>query len=350
MKIKNTCRLFLVVSILIFSILFTSCANLGWATVMPQLNINKQFENSAWLVIDNLLINKNDGSVCVLSPNKDATILGIDNIYYHGPYTYKIEFEDDTFKLYTFLQANYYSKESNEFIYVFYDCVFIYNYKGCEVNRMYLSDALTKEQAVALYELRFDETEAFSYEIDILWENHKDENKSEAQQQVLEFIENLYGNSSKRIKTITGNAKIIDDEIWFSVNLFPNTHFNSGDALVSGIKRAEIKSYNPGTGEFQSVYKHNKKNEAIVDFDKNGFYTFDSDSNLKYFDIDSNKSTLIYTFPYRMPETTHAVYSFDITDNYICVSYEDGEKGHYYLVYKKSEGIIANSLYYQYTR
>lgn len=104
MKFKNTYRLFLTIFILIFSILLTSCSSLGFGTTMPTLDIQSEFENDNWLIIDNILINKTNNKIYPLEPDTNATIEGISNIFYYGPYTYKVEFDENTFKLYTFLK------------------------------------------------------------------------------------------------------------------------------------------------------------------------------------------------------------------------------------------------------
>ena len=50
-----------------------------------------------------------------------------------------------------------------------------------------------------------------------------------------------------------------------------------------------------------------------------------------------------------MPETTYSAYSFDITNNYICASYEDGKNGYCYFVYEKQKGIVADAMYSKYS-
>lgn len=333
MKYQFIFKLFLITALLIIILSFTSCLGcLGWGTVMPDLETDNKFENDNWLVIDNMLISKSDGTVSLLKYNSME-------FTFYPSYTYKVEFEDSGVKLYTFCTR---TADRTKF----YECVFTYNYDGQGIDYEYLSDPLTKAQVVALFETYSHQEENFTYKINILWK-HQREYSSLTEQAILEHVESIY-NSEEDVSAVVGSAKPINNEIWFSVVIFPNAHFNSGDPILSGVRKSEIKSYNPETEEFKTVYTHNKKDEAIIDFDENGLYTFDSDSNIKYFDTDSKESTLIYTFPYRMPDTTIAVYDFTITDNYIGASYEDGENGYCYLIYEKQNGIIANDLYSEY--
>ena len=59
MKLKKYSKLIFVSFLLIISILFSSsCSFFGWGTVMPSINVTNEFENEKWLLIDNLLINK----------------------------------------------------------------------------------------------------------------------------------------------------------------------------------------------------------------------------------------------------------------------------------------------------
>lgn len=114
MKLKNTYKLFVTAFVLIFSNLLTSCSLLGIGAAMPTLTMDSAFENGEWLIIDDTLINKNDHQVYFLEPDTTATIDGIAGIAYHSPYTYKVEFEEKDFKLYTFLETYYYSEESKK--------------------------------------------------------------------------------------------------------------------------------------------------------------------------------------------------------------------------------------------
>ena len=342
MKFKNTYRLFLTIFILIFSILLTSCSSLGFGTTMPTLDIQSEFENDNWLIIDNVLINKTNNKIYPLEPDTNATIEGISNVFYHGPYTYNVEFDENTFKLYTFLKTYY---PDDDLVYAFFDCVFTYDYEGHEVDRTYLSELLTEEQVLSLYNTRFNKTDAFSFAVDALWKYNEDndENNSISKQEILEHIEALYNNSKNDINTISGIAKTVGDDVWFSATISPNGHYNSGSPLLNGIRHSTVKRYNPTSKEIKIVFDYNEKNEAIIDFDENGLYTFDKDGNLKYFDIESKKSTLIHKF-------LGTVSYFEITNKYIGTGYEDGETGYYYFAYEKGGTIIADHLLSKYNR
>lgn len=344
LKLKKYSKLIFMSFLLIISILFSSsCSFFGWGTVMPSINVTNEFENEKWLLIDNLLINKESGTVSLL---KHATVEEAGKLLV-TPYTYEVEFEETIFKKYTFTTSdiNYGT---------YYKCVITYNYEGTEISHEFLSEPLTKEQAVELYETYLPIKYDFAYDIDILWDNNIESRKykSSAEQTIVEYVENIYnsGEKSNSVNSVAVNAKPIGDEFWFSTVIFPNGHLNSGSSLLDGVNKSEIKSYDPQSGEIKMIYTHNKNNEAIIDFDETGFYTFDSNSNIKHYDMESKKSTHIYTFPYRMPATTYSAYSFDITDNYICASYEDGIIGYYYFVYEKEKGIVANDMYSKYDR
>ena len=310
---------------------------------MPTLDTQSEFENDNWLIIDNILINKTDNKVYLLEADTSATIEGIADIFYYSPYTYKVEFDENEFKLYTFLKTYYYPEDA--LAYAFFDCVFTFDYKGHEVDRTYLSELLTEEQALSLYNTRFNKTNVFSFAVDTLfkYKEDNDENSSISKQKILEHIETLYNNSKNDINTILGIAKTVGDDVWFSATVSPNGHYNSGNPLLDGIRNSTIKSYNPNSKEIKVVFDYNEKNEAIIDFNEKGLYIFDNNSNLKYFDLELKKSTLIHKF-------LGKVYSFEITDNYIGANYEDGKIGYYYFVYKKGGNIVANNLYSKYNR
>ncbi len=308
MKSKSTYKLFATAFVLLFAMLLSSCSNSSSTTVffgttVPELNIKSEFDGDKWLIIDNMLINKNDNTVRLLDPDGDAEIDGIAGIFYHGPYTYKVEFEENALRLYTFLETYYYPEGSDKSARAFFDCVFTYDYDGHEIDRTYLSEPLTKQEMLPLYKSRYNQSEGFPFAIDALWEYDKDEHEyiSTAEQVILEYAENIYNESiinesMNSLITVAGTAKTSGEDILFSVTVIPKILFPSGNPILDGISKSEIKRYNSNSGEIESVFEYTKKNAIIIDFDEKGFYIFDNKSTLKYFDIESGETTSIHKF------------------------------------------------------
>lgn len=311
--------------------------------------MKSDFDDDKWLLIDNMIINKNDNTVHLLDPDGDATIDGIADIFYHGPYTYSVEFEDNAFRLYTFLETYYYPEGSDKSARAFFDCVFTYDPDGHETDRTYLSEPLTKQEMLSLYNSRYTQSENFSFAVDALWEYDKDEYEyiSSAEQVILEYAENIYNESIineslSGLITVAGTAKTSGDDILFSVTVIPKILFPSGNPILDGISKSEIIRYDSESEEFESVFEYNKMNSMIVDFDGNGLYIFDNNRVLKYFDIESGETTSIHKF-------AGQVYSFEITDNYIGATYEDNETGYCFFAYEKGNAIVADDLYSEYS-
>lgn len=302
---------------------------------MPDLETYAAFENDTWLIIDYFLINKQDKTVCLLEANTDTNDLPpkVCAFYYYGPYAYEYIFEESSFKEYTYLETA--STQSGETLY--YECVLTYSYEGKEIERSYIGEPLTEEEMKEAYKTNPSNVNAFYFEIDKLWDNHKEEYENTEKQAILKFAEDLYEDQTKKSSTVVGLAKQIGDETWFSVVVSNDSDFNSGEPLFGGISKSEIKSYNAETNEIETVYEFNKKGKQIIDFDENGMYILDSNGNFSYVDYETKKSTLIYKFSGR-------IYSFEITDKYICAIYGESVGGNCF-VYEKGGSVIANDIY-----
>ena len=324
---------FIIIILLIsmLMLIFSSCSSLGFGTTMPNLEIYKDFEDNTWLVIDHFLINKKDGSVCMLQANTDAnTPEEVWDFYYYGPYAYKYEFEESSFKEYTYLKTA--STQSGETLY--YECVFTYSYEGKEIDRSYIGEPLTEEEMKEAYKTNPSNVNSFSFEIDMLWDNLEEEYEDTEKHAILNFAEDLYEAQTEKSSTVVGLAKPLGDEIWFSIVVSKDGDFNSGEPLFGGISKSEIKSYNAETNKIETVYEFNKKGKQIIDFDENGMYVLDSKGNFSYVDFESGKSTWIYKLSGR-------IYSFKITDKYIC-AYHGAAVDGVVFVYEKGASVIAD--------
>ena len=315
------------------TLILSSCSSLGFGASMPEIVTYAAFENDTWLVIDHFLINKNDGSVCLLEADTDAGIPDeVWDFYYYGPYAYKYEFEESSFKEYTFLKTA--STKGGDTLY--YECIFTYSYEGKEIERSYIGEPLTEEEMKEAYKTNPSNVNAFSFEIDMLWKYDKEEYEDVQKQVIIDHAEDIYEAQSKETSIVMGLAKPMGDETWFSLAVCQDRSFDSGEPLFGGIRRSEIKSYNSETNEIETVYEYNKKGKQIIDFDENGMYVLDSNGNFSYVDFESNRSTLIHRL-------SGYLYSFYITDKYICAYYGAASlSGGNFFVYKKGASVIAD--------
>ena len=319
------------VLLLISTIMLSSCSSFGFGASMPDLETYAAFEDETWLVIDHLLINKKDGSVCILEANTDAALpAGVWDFYYYGPYAYKYEFEESTFKQYTYLKTA--STKGGDTLY--YECILTYSYEGSEIERSYIGEPLTEEKMKEAYKTNPSNVNAFYFEIDMLWEHHKKEHEDPKKQAIIDHAEDIYEKQIKDSSTVVGLAKPMGEETWFSLVVSNDGDFNSGEPLREGICQSEIKRFNSETNEIETVYEYNKKGKQIIDFDENGMYVLDSKGKLSYVDFETEKSTLIHKLSGR-------IYSFKITDKYIC-AYHGGAVDGDVFVYEKGACVIAD--------
>ncbi len=312
---------------------FSSCSSLGFGTAMPDLEAYQAFENDTWLVIDHFLVNKKDGTVCLMKANTDAPVpSGVWDFYYYGPYAYKYVFEESSFDEYTFLETS--STESGETL--FCECIMTYSYQGAELERSYIGEPLTEEQMAQAYKTNPSNVATFCFEVDVLWQHQKQEYADAQKQDILHYVEELYQAQSDKSSAVVGLAKPMGEDVWFSTVVSKDGDFNSGEPLFGGILQSKICRYDSGTGEITTVFAYNQSGKQIVDFDQNGMYVLDSDGKLCYVDFKSNESVLIHDFSGR-------VYSIHITDQYLCAVYGSG--GSSYFVYQKGGSVIAADAY-----
>ncbi len=319
------------VLLVILTMMLSSCSFFGFGTSMPDLETYAAFEDETWLVIDHFLINKKDGSVCMLTANTDAVLPSdVWSFYYYGPYAYKYEFEGSSFKEYTFLQTA--STKGGDTLY--YECVLTYSYEGREIERSYIGEPLTEKEMKEAYKTNPSNVNAFYFEIDMLWKHHKEEYEDPKKQAIIDHAEDIYEKQIKESSTVVGLAKPMGEDMWFSLVVSRDGGFNTGEPLHGGIRKSEIKSYNSKTNEIETVYEYNKRGKQIIDFDDNGMYVLDSWGNFSYVDFESKKSKLIQRLSGR-------VYSFKITDKYICAYHGAAVDGDVF-VYEKGGRVIAD--------
>ena len=326
------------ITLAIFMVLsLTSCSVLEYVgTWIPDLETYASFENDTWLIIGHYLINKQDKTVCLLEANTDTDNLpsNVWSFYYYGPYAYKYIFEESSFKEYTYLQTA--TTKSGETLY--YECILTYSYEGKEIARSYIGEGLTEEEMKEAYKSNPSNVDAFAFEIDRLWKYnkkyHEEEYEDVEKNVVLTFSELLYNAQDNDNSTVFGLAKPVGEETWFSVVISNSVHYNSGIALFKGINKSEIKSYNSKTNEIKTIYEYNEKGIHIIDFDENGMYVLDSKGNFSYVNFESKKSTLIY-------KLSGSIYSFKITDKYICAWHGGATNGKAF-VYEKGVAVIAD--------
>lgn len=320
--------------LVVLSLGLTACASLwGFGNEMPDWGEYKAFENDKWLVIDHMLINKNDGSVSRMKENKDAELPeGIWYFYNADPYIYKYEFGEDSFKEYTFLQ----SRENSFREVLYYECVLTYGYDGNEISREYIGEALTKEEMKRTYKNNPSNIEHFSFEVDVNGPYCTKEYDNGKNKAVMDYAVDLQESQKEKLSTVVGLAKPCEDELWFSVTVSDEAHYNSGEPVFEGIFSSRIMAYNSKSEEIKTVYEYNEKGKQIIDFDKNGFYTLDAKGNFSYIDFETGEALLIHKFSER-------VYSLGITDEYICAVH--GRTGLDYFVYRKSGSVVANDEY-----
>ncbi len=330
---------FIVVFLLILTMLplFSACSFWGGGIEVPTVKIDYTYENDKWLVIDDRLINKIDGTVHWLDLNRDIAIEGVADFYSDSANVYKYEFEESLLKQYTFLRV--YPENSRDVMY--YEYVITFNYDGKETERSQISELLTKEEMQKEYGNRTQSIEAFGFCVlsggngfvsDRFGLVDK-ENASDEERIVLDFAEDLYEmESNGGYYSIDGIARPIGNKLWFSTAGTNSRDNLRADPAIGGISETKITSYDFTTKEFETVFEHNEKETLIIDFDEKGAYLLSSSGRLSYVEFETKKQTELYEFS--------SIYDVTVTDKYICVKYR--LNGYSYFVYEKGGSVVAN--------
>ena len=329
---KKLICVFLLLSMLVLS----SCSVLNEGILMPNIQIDHTFENDTWLVIEDRLINKIDGTVHWLEINRNIAIPGVTEFHSDSQNVYKYEFEESLLKQYTFLRV--YAQSLTP---LYYEYVITFSYDGKEIARSCISDLLTKEEMQKEYAKKSQAIEDFRFyvlgvgagRINNMFTSITKEETSAEKRAILDFAENLYKSQDDGDYCIMkGLAKPMNDEMWFSMSGSNRRDSVKADPLISGISENQITAYNRETNEFRTVFKYDKKKTQIIDFDENGAYILGSNGKFGYVDFETRKLTVIYDFP--------GVDTIFITDKYICVKYP--LNGYTYFVYEKGGSVVAN--------
>lgn len=318
--------------LLIVIFVLSSCSMLNEGILMPNIKTDHIFENDTWLVVEDQLINKIDGTVYWMNPNDDATLpVGVANFYYGGTVVYDCEFEESAVKLHTFLTD----------CSVYYECVFTFDYEGKETDRFYVGGPLSREDVQALYEEKTHDIEVFSFYVldggygylSDRYTSVAKKDTSAEKQAILNFAENIHDEQTDgKYYVIDGLAKPMGDEIWFSISGSNRLDSVKAEPLISGIRESQIAAYNHETNEFRTIFEYDKKRVQIIDFDKNGAYILDSNGKFSFVEFETKKSTMIHEFS--------GIDHITINDKYIFVKYR--LNGYTCFVYEKGGAVIAN--------
>ena len=317
--------------LLISTLMLSSCSFLDYLSspIMPTVYIRDTFfENDTWLVVDDQLINKTDGTVCSLE--EDPVITNQLAAYAYSAcnsYIYDCVFEESSFTLYTFVQPGRQGDDYRK-------CTLTYGYDGQETERSYADKWSTEAELNKVYE----PADAFTFEVKKDGWGRSDE--SPEGQAILDFVKERYDVPNQaETSSIVGLAKRVGEELWFYA-VVSNRHSLGEYPEMGGIHRSEVMSYHPETNEFKTVYEYNKKGKQIIDFDEEGIYVLDTKGNFSYVNFQSGKSTLLYR--YEFSDSRYSVEYFAITDGYIGASYTRKSMGRTYFAYQKGGSVITN--------
>ena len=320
------------VILLTLTIALSSCSALKEGILMPNIRTDRVFENDTWLVVEDQLINKIDGTVYWLKPNDDATLpIGVADFYYGGTDVYDCEFEESTVKLHTILTD----------CSVFYECVFTFDYEGNETDRFYVGGPFSRKEALALYQEKTHDVKAFSFcvldggygYISNRYKSVAKKDTSAEKQAILNFAENIYNEQAdEKYYMIDGLAKPVGNEIWFSISGSNRLDSVKAEPLISDICESQIVAYNRETKEFRTVFECNQKRVQIIDFDENVAYILDSNGEFGCVNLETKKTTSIHEFS--------GIDHITVNDEYIFVKYRCN--GYTYFVYETGGSIIAN--------
>ena len=325
--------------LLLLVILLSSCSVFEKETFMPTVRVGYAFENDTWLIIEDRLIRKEDGTVLWLEMDKDQKIPGTYATYVEAcaeRAAYRYVFNEASFEQYTFLTAygNIYLST------YYYECVVTYGYDGKEIGRTAISGPLTKEEMQAAYRSKASDLCAFAFSVLKTGSGYVrsrlgfiDKKDAAAREQaVLTFAQDLRQTNADGEYYITeGIARHMGEKVWFATNE-SNRHDDLRILpLINGIRESLITAYDPEAEEFETFFTC--ENAQVIDFDEKGAYVFDVSKRLTYVDFDTGATTEIYQIPTLIDYIT-------VTDKYIFINYY--QNGKTFFVYEKGSGIIAN--------
>ena len=320
------------------TLLLSSCSIFNEELVIPNIRLCHTFENDRWLIVDNHLVDKINGSVHNIKPNRVvSTIDGATVVRCIDSLHYKYEFEESSFKQYTFVEVH---RKNVEFD-VYCECIITYDYEGKEIDRSYIEKPREKKRIELVYQNRYPTMNSFWFCVlnngnGYIRGNYATDKKARKNSQaVLYFAENLHKTKSEgKSYEIEGIAKPISEEIWFSYfENVPRSNFNA-NPLMRGIQKIGITSYDLEKNEYRTVFEHDKKKTLVVDFDEKGAYLLDSRGVFSYVDFATKESSEIYKF-------TSGIADIIVSEPYICIKYH--QNGYTYFVYEKGASVVVNA-------
>jgi hypothetical protein len=328
-KRKDSMKRFACIILLLLLFSLTSCSVLNEGILMPDITEDYTFENDTWLIFEDCLVNKTDGTAYWLcfEGRHDTGFSEATEFHRSSLNSYKYEFLESSVKEYTFL-ASYMNSSTP----LYYEFVIEYDYNGKETDCIYIGkEALTRETMQQLLQEKAPKTEAFSFYVFTAESEH--DNAAEEEQAIRDYTKKLYEQQLDcGHYMVDGLAKPMGDEIWFSTSGSDRLDSIKAQHLISGIRESKITAYNSKTNEFRTVFEYDKKGTQIIDFDESGAYILDSKGRFGYVDFETKKLNNIYEFS--------GIDLISVKDKYICVKYR--RNGYTYFVYDRNGSIVAN--------
>lgn len=310
---KRIISAILVILILLLSI--SSCYSLFAEIGMPNILIMPTFENDTYLIISNKLINKKEKTSLKILPKS------LNAEYYCEIKTiYNVEFFEDYFNVYLSMSDSSVPYNNGGYC----DYTVTWGYDGKEIAR-----ELTRRD-IDIIKLK-SKNEISFYLSNIPPSTSYYPDKPTEIKNIMDFLNERYKTDDSKTRYLSSVTTKTNNTVWFSASVSDEIGFPHANPLINGIDKSEIFTYNSNTKEFNLIYTYNKKNEQIIELDKNGFYTLTTKKKIKYIDLETKKSTNICTL-------TIGHQNIYLTDKYILI-----ESHNDFFLYQKNGDLIITS-------
>ena len=324
-------RKLLCVTLLLLCLLLTACLPFREGITMPHVCVGVAYENETYLVIDDLLICKTDGTVRRLQGRLETGA-------YEGLLPYRYVLLQDSVEQYAFSPT--YSGGSS--IPYYTECVVEYGYDGTVLRRTEGKELLSRADMEAAYQAALPDPSAYTYAVlggsGSIYrglQTLKTEELGERERALLASVESRYGEQAEYDGPLTGLIRIDGDGLRLSVSGSNRRDSLRAEPLISGIDRSEILAYDADTGECRSFFLYDGGAHQIIDFDALGAYVLSSRGTLGYVDFETDTETEIASF------RDGGIDRITVTDRYILVEYQ--HLGRSCFVYEKGGSVIAST-------
>lgn len=320
---KKRITLLLAAVLMICPILFSSCDTLVFGD-SPQfvLFMEAEAENDRYMIWGDLLVDKQEGSICSLKYKDDQ----FDDYHHYSGYACptRFQFTDNGIIRHTYRAKPKYDQDTGEVsYYLYYKARITFDYCGQEIERWVSDQALSEEEMLLDWEAQLPmrlESDWFSFCQEQgsgrpRYDDPEEElpTYTDIQQKAVDYAFALEKEVLMNYHLTSGVGRMINGRLWFCVKRYNKKGWAGQSAAIQGLYHSMVVCYNPLTDEFERVIEFDSKEDILVFDDRH--ILVEKNGKIISYSYETGKGKQVFDLNYH-----DSYYMLEASDSVLCVS------------------------------